>query len=97
MIEFVCDSCLRVRRPQDAWILGLAAEARGVTAACREVTILSGWDRDRALPALAVHFCSASCKHKYLKQLFGTSEDGINRRTTARSHAKKKTAKKRAA
>lgn len=97
MIEFVCDSCLRVRRPQDAWILGLAAEARGVTAARREVTILSGWDRDRALHALAVHFCSASCKDKYLEQLFGTSEDGINRRRTARSHAKKKTAKKRAA
>ena len=97
MIQFVCDSCLRAKRPQDAWILGLAAEARGVTAARREVTILSGWERDRALHALAVHFCSASCKDKYLQQLFGTPEDGINRRKPSRPHAKRRTAKKHAA
>ena len=27
MIEFVCDSCRRVKDPDEIWILGLAAEA----------------------------------------------------------------------
>jgi hypothetical protein len=74
MIEFVCDSCGSVKDTQETWILGLAAEAVGVTAARREVSIISLWDRERAVHPLAVHFCSESCKDEYLQRLFGKAE-----------------------
>ena len=70
MIQFLCDWCSRVKGPDETWILGQAAEALGVTSARREVTILSAWDRSRAVDALGVHFCSLACKDKYLAQLF---------------------------
>jgi hypothetical protein len=82
MIEFVCDSCGRVKDAQETWILGLAAEAVGVTAARREVSIISVWDRDRAVHPLAVHFCSEPCKDDYLQRLFGTAEPVASRVTT---------------
>ena len=71
MIRFVCDSCERVKDPNEIWILGLAAEAVAPTAARREVTILPAWDRDRAVHTLAVHFCSERCKDRYVTRLFG--------------------------
>jgi hypothetical protein len=75
VIEFVCDSCGRVKDgDDDAWILGLAAEAVGLTAARREITITSVWDRERAVHPLAVHFCSVQCKNGYMQKLFGTAE-----------------------
>ena len=74
MIEFVCDSCARVKDADEVWILGLAAEAVGVTAAQREVSIISVWDRERAVHPLAVHFCSEQCKDDYLQRLFGKTE-----------------------
>src|SRR6266704_742934 len=43
MIQFVCDSCRRVKEASETWIVGRAAEAVGVTAARREVTIQSAW------------------------------------------------------
>jgi hypothetical protein len=73
MIQFVCDSCSRVKSPQATWILGRAAEAVGVTSARREVTIPSAWDRERAVDPLAVHFCSLECKEKYVAELFHPS------------------------
>ena len=74
MIEFACDSCGRTKETDEIWILGLAAEAVGVTAARREVSIISVWDRERAVHPLAVHFCSEQCKDDYLQKLFGKSE-----------------------
>jgi hypothetical protein len=74
VIEFVCDSCRRVKDPDEIWILGLAAEAVGVTAARREVSIISVWDRENAVHPLGVHFCSEDCKDKYLQMLFGNTE-----------------------
>ena len=71
MIRFVCDSCERVKSPNEIWLLGLAAEAVAPTAARREVTILPAWDRDRAVHSLAVHFCSEKCKDRYVTRLFG--------------------------
>lgn len=71
MIEFICDTCSRVKNPNEVWILGLAAEAVGVTAARREVSIVSIWDRERAVHPLAVHFCSEGCKENYIHRLFG--------------------------
>jgi hypothetical protein len=58
----------------EIWILGLAAEAVGVTAARREVSIISVWDRERAVHPLAVHFCSEQCRDDYLQKLFGKTE-----------------------
>lgn len=94
MIQFVCDSCFRVKRPEEAWLLGLAAESLGVTAARREITILSASDRDRAVHPLAVHFCSEACKDHYIEQLFGSEEPEVEEvvevtTTTARSKAKR--------
>ena len=70
MIQFVCDSCGRVKEPSETWIVGIAAEAVGMTAARREVTIKSDWDRVTAVHPLAVHFCSVKCKDDYMAELF---------------------------
>ena len=72
MIQFVCDSCGRLKWPEETWILGIAAEAVGVTAARREVTIKSDWDRTTAVHPLAVHFCSIQCKDRYMAELFAS-------------------------
>src|SRR5947209_9517557 len=70
MIRFVCDSCERTKGARDLWLLGLAAEAVGLTTSRREMTILPAWDSDRAVHPLAVHFCSDRCKDRYLARLF---------------------------
>ena len=73
MIDFVCDTCLAVKEPEDSWIVGLAAEAIGAVSACREVNIQSAWTRGVAVHPLAVHFCSIQCKDKYLARLFDSA------------------------
>ena len=70
MLQFVCDSCGRVKEPSETWIVGTAAEVVGVTAARREVTIQSAWDRAIAVHPFAVHFCSIKCKDSYMAELF---------------------------
>jgi len=70
MVQFSCDWCSRTKGPQEAWILGIAAETVGFTAVRREATILSEWDRERAVHSLAVHFCSPECRDKYMAELF---------------------------
>jgi len=70
MIQFMRDSCRRVKEASETWIVGRAAEAVGVTAARREVTIQSAWDRATALHPFAVHFCSLKCKDSYMAELF---------------------------
>jgi hypothetical protein len=40
MIEFVCDTCSAVKEPEEAWIVGLAAEAVGAVSARREEKLL---------------------------------------------------------
>ena len=72
MIEFVCDTCSAIRQDDEPWILGMAAEALGVTASRREVTLFPTWDNTRAVHPLAVHFCSIECKDKYMQRLFGS-------------------------
>jgi hypothetical protein len=71
MIQFACDSCRRIKPLNQIWLLGLAAEAVGLTAARREVTILPVWDSEQAVNRLAVHFCSERCKDGYVAKLFG--------------------------
>src|SRR5919108_5885319 len=58
-------------RIRGVWILGFAAEAVGVTAARREITIAPQWNEAKAVDYLAVHFCSEECRQKYMAQLFG--------------------------
>jgi len=77
MIQFRCDSCEAVKTADELWILGLAAEAVGFTAARREVNILSGWDYANAVHPLAVHFCSEACKDHYINKLFGKDEGRV--------------------
>ena len=74
MIQFSCDWCSRIKGTREAWILGIAAETVGYTAVRREATILSDWDRERAVLPLAVHFCSLKCKDKYMAQLFDSKK-----------------------
>jgi hypothetical protein len=66
----VCDSCGRVKQPSKAWIVGIAEEAVGVTAARQEIKIQSVWDMATALHPFAVHFCSLKCKDSYMAELF---------------------------
>lgn len=70
MIRFDCDWCGRTKASDELWILGLAAEAVGVTAARREITILPIWKRETAVHTMAVHFCSEECKDDYVARLF---------------------------
>ena len=80
MIQFVCDSCGRIKEPSETWIVGTAAEAVGVTAARREVTIQSAWDRAIAVHPFAVHFC----KDNYMAELFApdsAAEERVIERT----------------
>ena len=70
MVTFICDSCGRAKKPDQEWILGLAAESVGAVSARREVNILSDWAEAQAVHPLAVHFCSERCKDRYLNKLF---------------------------
>ncbi len=70
MIQYVCDTCSVVKSAGEVWLVGLAADAVGVTSARREVTIQSDWDRTTAVHPLAVHFCSIECKDEYMARLF---------------------------
>jgi len=68
----------------ETWIVGTAAEAVGVTAARREVTIQSAWDRAIAVRPFAVHFCSVKCKDNYMAELFApdsAAEERVIERT----------------
>ena len=87
MIDFVCDTCNSIKDESDVWLLGLAAEAVGVTAARREITILSNWDRERAVHPLAVHFCSEQCKDEYVDKLFGTEDQPVKTRKSRKRAA----------
>ena len=77
MIQYVCETCSAVKAAGEAWLLGLAAEAVGVTSAHREVTIQSEWDSATAVHPLAVHFCSIECKDEYMARLFAP-EGSVN-------------------
>lgn len=72
MVLFGCDWCKAIKQPGEVWVLGLAAESVGVTAARREVTILPVWDEGQSCHPLAVHFCSVEHKDNYLAALFKT-------------------------
>jgi hypothetical protein len=70
MIQYACDTCSAVKGPEEVWIVGLAAEAVGITSARREINIQSVWSRTTAVHPFAVHFCSRQCKDEYMARLF---------------------------
>jgi hypothetical protein len=97
MIQFICDSCSRAKPANELWILGLAAEAVGVTAARREASILSAWTRENAVHPLAIHFCSDECKRNYMDRLFSEPNESVEiEETVTRATPKKKRAGNRA-
>ena len=71
MIRFQCEVCDRLKRAEEPWILGFAAEHLGVTQARREIAVVGKWDDVRAMRPFAVHFCSEQCKLVYMDKLFG--------------------------
>jgi hypothetical protein len=77
MVLFGCDWCRTLQESGEAWILGMAAESIGVTAARREITILPVWDDSRACHPLAVHFCSVEHKDNYMAALFETEPEPV--------------------
>jgi hypothetical protein len=70
MIAFLCDTCGKLKKPEQDWTLGMAAESVGAVSARREVNILSIWAETQAVHPLAVHFCSERCKERYMNKLF---------------------------
>src|SRR5205814_10030971 len=70
MIQYVCDTRSAVKGAGEVWLVGVAADAVGVTSSRREVTIQSDWDRTTAVHPLAIHFCSIECKDEYMARLF---------------------------
>jgi hypothetical protein len=77
MVLFGCDWCKVIKQPGEVWVLGLAAESVGLTAARREVTILPVWDEGQSCHPLAVHFCSVEHKDNYLAALFETEPQPV--------------------
>ncbi len=92
MLLFSCDSCQRIKNPDENWIVGFAADTMGVTSATREVTILDAWSGARAVDPLAVHFCSVACKDKYVDALFVDSNADGRKRTTKTKAIKRSSA-----
>ncbi|HZP62247.1 MAG TPA: hypothetical protein VFB28_02440 [Terriglobales bacterium] len=98
MLLFSCDSCQRIKNPDEKWMVGLAADTVGLTSATREVTILDAWSNARAIDPLAVHFCSVACKDQYVDSLFveqtaprkaSTKSKATKKRGSARSHSRR--------
>jgi hypothetical protein len=73
MIAFLCNTCGKLKKPEQNWILGMAAESRGAVSEWREINILSAWADAQAVHPLAVHFCSERCKERYMNKLFSHS------------------------
>ena len=93
-MRFQCDNCSRMKKPGEIWILGFAAESLGVTAARREISIVSAWDEDQAVQPLAVHFCCDECRAGYMAKLFGNTPEAelggaIQTRKAERRHIRR--------
>lgn len=71
MLQYTCDWCKRQKKPDENWILGLAAERSYSSGHRREVSFASRWTEEWARHALAVHFCSAEHKNNYVEVLIG--------------------------
>lgn len=100
MIRYQCEVCDRLKRPEESWVLGFAAERLGVTEARREITLVAKWDGERALRPFAVHFCSERCKVVYMEKMFGDTMPEIAplaRKNHTRPAARKRVRRSKAA
>ncbi len=73
LLKYSCDWCNRVKKRDEGWILGFAAERRGARSSQLELQVLSRWSDYAAQDPLAVHFCSVSHQRKYFESLLGTT------------------------
>ncbi len=96
MIYFACDWCNAVKKTGETWVLGMAAESVGLTAARREINVLSGWDETQACHPLAVHFCCVDHKDRYMAALFESHEPAAETvvETTVSTGSNRKVARK---
>ncbi len=69
MLQFTCDWCHRIKRADEAWILGFAADMEGAVSQRRELLIAEHWAP--TCHPLAVHFCSEEHKEQYIRKMFG--------------------------
>ncbi len=76
MLLHACDFCGKVKRPNENWLMGVAAETVSPTSAHRTISMAAVWDEDRSVDPLAVHFCSVRCKDKYIGKLFDREPEG---------------------
>src|SRR5689334_1371467 len=92
MVRFECDNCAVLKKSNEEWILGFAADSMGVKTARREIAIAPVWDREDAVRTLAVHFCSDECRAEYTEKLFAhtpTTQSGAE--TVAVKHMERVT------
>ncbi len=85
MLEYKCDWCGRQKKPNDAWILGLALERNGVSGTRRHFETLRRWSAHWASHPLAVHLCCEQHKEKYLDALFASPWPAVSRGEIARA------------
>jgi len=78
MIQFVCENCAAIKKPNEVWIAGHAAEAVGAVSARREITIQSSWNHTTIFHPFAVHFCSIQCKDEFMARLFTPDASAID-------------------
>lgn len=85
LLQYKCDWCGREKKPHQAWIVGLAGERKGVTGSRRQVETLKQWNAEWAAHPLAVHFCSARHKDKYIDALFASPWRSASKSEAARA------------
>jgi hypothetical protein len=80
VLEYRCEWCGRGRNGRQGWILGLAGERVGAAQSRREVVILDTWSERTASDPLAVCFCCADHRNRYLKEFFSRSAAPVRQR-----------------
>lgn len=83
MLAFVCDWCGRPKQPQEAWILGFAAETVGRVVCRREISFAPSWSNEWARHPLAVHFCSRAHKESYVQRFLNSPASPVLRKSVS--------------
>lgn len=85
MLQYACDWCRRTKRPGEEWILGYAAERIGAVSRRIEITIATRWTETQH--PLAVHFCTAAHKDKYIRRVLALARKRQAQAVAARTAA----------
>lgn len=93
MLEYRCDWCHRLKKPDDVWIVGLAGERSGVTGSRRQMETLKKWNTQWAVHPLAVHFCSTKHKDKFVEALFSSEWPTVSKSAISKAAARRRKAK----